>query len=109
MSLPTLNLSDAKQWWVNRRSSLAEVDQEVDDVIQFFSSSPMTVVATLDTLIGVATPDDDLSLLGIWVVEEVTDLHGPTFVSAVDASVATPEQKLLILSRYRPPAPPLWP
>ncbi len=82
MKLPGLTRTTALRWWLNRRQD--DIDQSVDDYVELSSSNPMTALPTLNSLIRAAGNGDDLALLGVWVVEELVQGHGPSWTRVVE-------------------------
>lgn len=76
--IPTLSEDAARTWWMNRRGQ--SENDSADELVELLGTSPATIITTVETLLRAAAPSDELSLIGVWVVEGYGDLYGPLAV-----------------------------
>lgn len=102
MELPKVSRRVAKAWWRNR-SGTVDVDETIDDYVEFLASSGYTGGDVVLALARYATPRDDLSLVGTWVLQELALSQGREALLPLRSVQLSDAQRAKILSGFRPP------
>jgi hypothetical protein len=102
VELPTVSRRIAKAWWANRRGE-QPVDDSVDDYVEFLASHGYTGGAALLALVRWARADDNLELLGTWVLEELAQSEGKEALLVLSSTALNDAQRRSILAGFRAP------